>query len=157
MSPAIPPRLWRNSRIAQQLPKLHLSGTAALPRVRRTLCGLLRGLRRLQPWIENTDGLHNIRGCYPRASSTAVARSGVRQKLCTKVVLRIFPNDPPNCPRTSVLLVLELKFFTKIFAQGDSGVPLIRDQEVKADLPRNRRSRWSPFSNLGCTGSVGSL
>ena len=79
-------------------------------------CGLLRGLRRLQRWIENTDSVHNIRGCYPRASSTAVARSGVRQKLCTKVVLRTSPNDPPNCPPTSVLLVLKLKFYTKIFA-----------------------------------------
>jgi hypothetical protein len=26
------------------------------------------------------------------------------------------PNDPPNCPPTSVLLVLKLKFYTKIFA-----------------------------------------
>jgi hypothetical protein len=25
-------------------------------------------------------------------------------------------NNPPNCPPTSVLLVLKLKFYTKIFA-----------------------------------------
>ena len=39
-------------------------------------------------------------------------------------------NNPLNCPPTSVLLVRKLKFYTKnsLCIQGDSGVPLLRDQ-----------------------------
>src|SRR5258708_227861 len=58
------------------------------PRVRRTLAGLCRGLRRLRPWIESTDGVHNIRVFYPCTPSTPVARSGVKRKLCTTRVPR---------------------------------------------------------------------
>src|SRR5258708_22605869 len=115
MSPAIPPRLCRNSRIAQQLPK------RIYPASRHSPCS------------ENTSGL------MPRAASAAAmdrkygwctqypsilylyslnARGEIWSQ--TEVVHHAGPesiqNNPPNYPPTSVLLVLKMKFYTKIFA-----------------------------------------
>jgi hypothetical protein len=60
---------------------------------------------------------------------------GVRRKLCSRRSRH--PNYPPNCPPTSVLLVLKIKFFTKysLCTHGDSEGRKLRDQEVGGSNP----------------------
>jgi hypothetical protein len=67
------------------------------PRVRRTLAGLCRGLRRLRPWIESTDGVHNIRVFYTCTPSTPVAGSGVKRS-CAPRGSREHPKQPTQLP-----------------------------------------------------------
>ena len=63
-------------------------------------------------------------------------------------------NNPLNCPPTSVLLVRKLKFYTKnsLCIQGDSGVPLLRDQ---AAFPSGggATSTGSCSKAAGCAGN----
>jgi hypothetical protein len=51
---------------------------------------------------------------FAQACSSALRSD--RSFLISKCRYEENPNDPPNCPPTSVLLVLKLKFYTKIFA-----------------------------------------
>jgi hypothetical protein len=59
------------------------------------------------PWLP--AALHFAQAC------SSALRSD-RSFLISKCRYEENPNDPPNCPPTSVLLVLKLKFYTKIFA-----------------------------------------
>src|SRR5580700_11293122 len=59
------------------------------------------------PWLP--AALHFAQACSSPLRSD-------RSFLISKCRYEENPNDPPNCPPTSVLLVLKLKFYTKIFA-----------------------------------------
>jgi len=54
--------------------------------------------------------------------------------IAQRVPSREIPNDPPNCPPSSVLLVLKMKLYTKdlLCTQRDSAGRKLRDQAVGA-------------------------
>ena len=115
MSPAIPPRLWRNSRIAQQLPK-HIYPASRHSPCSENTCGLLpraasaAAMDRKYGWCTQYPSilsLYALNGCGEIWSQTEVVHHAGPQSI---------QHNPPNCPPTSVLLVLKLKFYTKIFA-----------------------------------------
>ena len=56
---------------------------------------------------------------FAQACSSALRSD--RSFLISKCRYEENPNDPPNRPPTSVLLVLKLKFYTKIFALYSRG------------------------------------
>ena len=83
------------------------------PRVRRTLAGLCRGLRRLRPWIESTDGVHNIPSILSLYSLNARGEIWSQTEVVHHAGPESIQNNPPNYPPTSVLLVLKMKFYTR--------------------------------------------
>ena len=60
-------------------------------------------------WRESLRSrLRPVQRCYQRGVLSIVVRQSGH--------LKEVKDNPPNCPPTSVLLVLKLKFYTKIFA-----------------------------------------